>query len=743
MFSVESSQPEAPENTSTQAVAEDQTPSDPQISPTKGRLKAEKKLYQNRYYRLKKSLTTPPRTRPNKKISSKTKQERLVTELSEYLPEAALDFVATRIRMGKKRRTRWSDKDKCVALSLYHISPKAYQLVKKIFALPSISTLRRAVSKVRVYPGFNKKILEALKSKVEGMPAGSELCALVFDEMTIKETVVYNAERDEIEGLEDYGMLGKTHFVANHATVFMLRGLLSKWKQPIGYFLSSGPIDSRRLHTLLLEALDQVKETGLLVKVIIADQGSNNRCVLEKHCKVTIDNPCFTHNGSSIFVMYDPPHLLKNIRNNLKKSGFRMNNKEIKWSYIEQFFEFDKKCGVRMAPKLTSKHIHLPPFAGLRVKYATQILSHSVAAGLSFMVAAKLLPEEAQETALFLENFDQLFNAFNSGLTHSPQRMRHALSDTSGHIKFLEEMKIWLGVLQSQLPRSLPCVAGWLMTCNSLLSLWADLSRNCDVKFLFTNRLNQDCLENLFSVIRGKGGHRDNPSAQELRAGLRASMVDAIIVQSSNSNCLQDTDKFLLTLTSLTERDDQTPRPAPALQMDEDTYSVWLLSQPPTPVPDFHVQEAQKNILFYIAGWVADKLKEKVCSDCQDKLVGQLSGAPHEKFLTLKQYASLEEGLTVPSTQLFGMTIELESIFVANIEHILHMDKVAGRLMTQFENKLEQVFTCSLDKPCTVDKKVRRLFFNMRLNFALKEFTRSLANQSARRNRKVMKLTHL
>ena len=48
----------------------------------------------------------------------------------------------------------------------------------------------------------------------------------------------------------------------------------------------------------------------------------------------------------------------------------------------------------------------------------------------------------------------------------------------------------------------------------SLLCLWEELCQYQNVKFLLTGRLNQDSLENLFSVIRGKGEHRDNPDSQ-------------------------------------------------------------------------------------------------------------------------------------------------------------------------------------------------------------------------------------
>ena len=38
------------------------------------------------------------------------------------------------------------------------------------------------------------------------------------------------------------GDLGQSKYMATHALVFMVRDLSSKWKQPVGYFLISGPI---------------------------------------------------------------------------------------------------------------------------------------------------------------------------------------------------------------------------------------------------------------------------------------------------------------------------------------------------------------------------------------------------------------------------------------------------------------------------------------------------------------------
>ena len=73
--------------------------------------------------------------------------------------------------------------------------------------------------------------------KVANFSAQSNVCAVVLDEMTIKEGMSCNPSRDEVEGCEDFGYFGRPAFIANHTIVFLVRGLHDKWKQPVGYIL--------------------------------------------------------------------------------------------------------------------------------------------------------------------------------------------------------------------------------------------------------------------------------------------------------------------------------------------------------------------------------------------------------------------------------------------------------------------------------------------------------------------------
>ena len=132
-------------------------------------------------------------------------------------------------------------------------------------------------------------------------------CAVTFDEISLKSALAYNSQRDVIEGFENFGDLGQSKYMATHALVFMVQGLSLKWKQAVGYFLSSGPITGKMLQSLTRSCIDKLTKIGLSVKVLICDQGSNNHQFIESLEKVICDKPFITVDHKNISVIYDPP----------------------------------------------------------------------------------------------------------------------------------------------------------------------------------------------------------------------------------------------------------------------------------------------------------------------------------------------------------------------------------------------------------------------------------------------------
>lgn len=143
----------------------------------------------------------------------------------------------------------------------------------------------------------------------------------------------------------------------------------------------------------------------------------------------------FTVNGETIVPIYDPPHLIKGIRNNLIKKKLVWEKQSLKviakWSDIKTAFEVDNVSGeLRAMPKLTEGHINERK---IKVSYATQVLSYTVASAIAVFARSgtpasdgTCLEERAKDTAQIIHFWDKVFDSYNgstSGETFKMQRV--------------------------------------------------------------------------------------------------------------------------------------------------------------------------------------------------------------------------------------------------------------------------------------------------------------------------------
>ncbi|KAF0309735.1 hypothetical protein FJT64_019194 [Amphibalanus amphitrite] len=97
--------------------------------------------------------------------------------------------------------------------------------------------------------------------------------------------------------------------------------------------------------------------------------------------------PTFELDGVEVVCIHDVPHLIKCLRNTLMKHDILVDDKRASWSHVTEFFEKDSQRTLRSAPKLTRKHVAPNNFQKMKVRYAAQVLSRSVAVGISLYSA--------------------------------------------------------------------------------------------------------------------------------------------------------------------------------------------------------------------------------------------------------------------------------------------------------------------------------------------------------------------
>jgi len=118
-----------------------------------------------------------------------------------------------------------------------------------------------------------------LQKKISEIPAEERVCALKWDKMYIKSYEAYSFKLDQIEGLVDLGLLGRTCERAKCVFVFCLDSINARhlWRQPLAYFLPGKCLKAEEIIILLKECLDRLEKTGADVRLVTCDQGTCNQ----------------------------------------------------------------------------------------------------------------------------------------------------------------------------------------------------------------------------------------------------------------------------------------------------------------------------------------------------------------------------------------------------------------------------------------------------------------------------------
>lgn len=167
---------------------------------------------------------------------------------------------------------------------------------------------------------------------------------LSLDGTTWTKGLSYNKKLDSIIGYVDCAEFGQSTTIADQGVVLMIRGLTSHWKQVIGFVICCHGLSASTLRDLISSAITAVNQTGLIVKAIIMDQESTHTKWMSDS-SVNPDRPYITHNQSNIYMMPDPPHLIKNLRNNFmdKSIVYTLNGKQgvAKWEHLQALYALD------------------------------------------------------------------------------------------------------------------------------------------------------------------------------------------------------------------------------------------------------------------------------------------------------------------------------------------------------------------------------------------------------------------
>ena len=146
-----------------------------------------------------------------------------------------------------------------------------------------------------------------------------------------------------------------------------------------------------------------------------------------------------------VIPLYDVPHLIKGIRNNLltKNLHYRdgTNLKIARWQDILNTYKKDLEFGTMSSlPRITDNHVVPDKIHKMKVCYATQVLSWKMSRTMHLLAinpSIPEVPESAVGTAEIIAIFDELFDSLNGGKLkpHPGKKLRGGVTLTSGHLE--------------------------------------------------------------------------------------------------------------------------------------------------------------------------------------------------------------------------------------------------------------------------------------------------------------------
>ncbi|KOB58244.1 Uncharacterized protein OBRU01_25365 [Operophtera brumata] len=642
-----------------------------------------------------------------------------------------LTLLQFREHAKKEKGRRFHLKEKIIALTILKQSPKAYRFLRKIFVLPSPQTLVKLLSKANVQPGVNKKIFAQLKAKATTMKTNEKLCILLYDEMSLQANVTYNERRDKVNGFVTDGRETRC-FLANHAQVFMVRGLIKNYKEPVSFTFSSGATKGPELAKQIKEIITELQNAGLKVLATVCDQGSNNRqaikCLMTeargsylRRGETPKDN-VFLVNDAEIVPLYDPPHLLKGIRNNLlsKNLQFEMDGraKLAQWHHLELLHKENPGYkGIRLVPKLTDAHIIPNKIGKMKVKHASQVFSATVASNMGYLADKGILPKECKDTADLLMFIDKLFDSVNGSYTNKNRFAKPLLGPVtpkSCHHNSWNEAKKVLKTMSfvhaSGKKEIVPTINNWVWTLEGIEVMLKKIDSEFNITSVWLRHLNQDPIENFFGAVRSHGWRNTNPTPEQFESAYTALLVNSLTsIHAPGGNCENDLGETLFTLVNDDGCEADNDAEDTVRETEVDINAILNI--------ELETIESKKRNpkifapLQYISGYFVHKAKKifKNCETCKNDLIS----VEQLEYLSYREYAG-RRWLCSPSDSIINIISNLQDATMATLQNKLEVHNLKLYIKTVIDVVIDlKPISCGKHKAKLIDfliNKVTRFF---------------------------------
>lgn len=345
---------------------------------------------------------------------------------------------------------------------------------------------------------------------------------------------------------------------------------------------------------------------------------------------------------SVITHFYDPPHLLKSLRNNLLVKDlyhivaireFENLSERVKydeedsrervasWTDVKDFYDFTLKSTQETLPKIHDEHIK-PVKLKMKVCVAAQVFSRSYGRSMQLCSDKKQFTREQHTrdftgTANILHFFNDVFDSLNGGGVPIKNALKGSINKSSDHFNFWNYAidmlnKMHFADLNGRKDSS-KVLSDYIVTIKGLSQLTKAMLIVTDTVAL--RRTTQHALENFFGGIRSV---IYSPTVREFRGAYAASLVNNLCLKHSiYSNCEEDKGPPLLHNLNLHESlNDQHGSSIGVVSAHKKNEESNVIEPLPNDLPSHSIESLE-----YTAGAVCKKLLKCIkCTDCLHRI---------------------------------------------------------------------------------------------------------------------------
>lgn len=281
--------------------------------------------------------------------------------------------------------------------------------------------------------------LEALRRMANEMSTKNEqlITCLISDEMYIRPRNEWDPNKKEYTGFISIGIPMEHEDalpLAKNVLVFMISGINKHFKVPVAYFLTNGLRTAERA-ALTQEVIIRVCQTGAVIACTTFD-GLIANLSTARYLGADFENnkPYFpdpTNEERKIFVISDPPHMLKLARNCFASKKIQVDGKFIRWELVESLENVQRVEGLNLGNKIKTTHLNWKADK-MCVRLAAETLNESVADSIEQLCKdGRPEFEDSYVTTQFIRIINNLFDIMNSKKNHEGNAFKKPFSSST------------------------------------------------------------------------------------------------------------------------------------------------------------------------------------------------------------------------------------------------------------------------------------------------------------------------